>query len=219
MRIPGLSSRSPGVECWRGRNGRRVGGSLHEAMTRTSSRERVAPLPRRKRRILCGKSPHRAPRPPGKPSKSGSQWTRRWRETDSNPRSPLRRTTVGGFAVAERTSARWSEAESCFSIIAASAIRVSTSSTLRWSRSPRRLSRNGREISIRRRIEIVTRRHFIAWISGRAKSAPGIHFHVRRTYSGRPSSSMRFSAATAMPTSVVCRPSVLERSALPITRL
>ena len=48
-----------------------------QAMTRTSSRERVAPLPRRKR-ILCGKSPHRAPRPPGKPSKSGSQWTLRW---------------------------------------------------------------------------------------------------------------------------------------------
>src|SRR3984893_3543198 len=32
------------------------------------------------------------------------------------------------------------------------------SSTLRWSRSPRRLSRSGREVSIRRRIEIVTRR-------------------------------------------------------------
>src|ERR1700722_11246303 len=41
----------------------------------------------------------------------------------------------------------------------------------------------------------------------------------RRTYSGRPSSSMRFSDATAMATSVVCRPSVRERSASPITRL
>src|SRR5271169_3525437 len=51
------------------------------------------------------------------------------------------------------------------------------------------------------------------------KSAPRIHFHVRRTYSGRPSSSMRFSDATAMATSVVCRPSVRERSASPITRL
>src|SRR6202043_619225 len=39
----------------------------------------------------------------------------------------------------------------------------------------------------------------------------------RRTYSGRPSSSMRFSDATAMATSVVCRPSVRERSASPIT--
>jgi MFS family permease len=48
---------------------------------------------------------------------------------------------------------------------------------------------------------------------------PRIHFHVRRTYSGRPSSSMRFSEATAMATSVVCRPSVRERSASPITRL
>src|SRR6202035_4960289 len=26
--------------------------------------------------------------------KSGSQWTRRWREMDSNPRSPVRRTTL-----------------------------------------------------------------------------------------------------------------------------
>ena len=48
---------------------------------------------------------------------------------------------------------------------------------------------------------------------------PASHFHVRRTYSGRPSSSMRFSEATAMATSVVCRPSVRERSASPITRL
>jgi hypothetical protein len=38
--------------------------------------------------------------------------------------------------------------------------------------------------------------------------SPGIRFHVRRTYSGRPSSSMRFSDATAIATSVVCRPSV-----------
>ena len=35
-------------------------------------------------------------------------------------------------------------------------------------------------------------RHFVARISSRAKSAPRIHFHLRRTYSGRPSSSMRF---------------------------
>jgi uncharacterized protein (DUF1810 family) len=55
--------------------------------------------------------------------------------------------------------------------------------------------------------------------AARAKSAPRIDFHVRRTYSGRPSSSMRFSEATAMATSVVCRPSVRERSASPITRL
>jgi hypothetical protein len=38
-----------------------------------------------------------------------------------------------------------------------------------------------------------------------------IHFHLRRTYFGRPSSSMRFSEATAMTTSVVCRPSVREQ--------
>jgi DNA helicase-2/ATP-dependent DNA helicase PcrA len=61
--------------------------------------------------------------------------------------------------------------------------------------------------------------HFVARISSRAKSAPRIHFHLRRTYSGRPSSSMRFSDTTAMASSVVCRPSVRERSASPITRL
>jgi metal-dependent amidase/aminoacylase/carboxypeptidase family protein len=60
---------------------------------------------------------------------------------------------------------------------------------------------------------------FVARISSRAKSAPRIRYHVRRTYSGRPSSSMRFSDATAMATSVVRRPSVRERSASPITRL
>jgi len=62
-------------------------------------------------------------------------------------------------------------------------------------------------------------RRFVARISSRAKSAPRMHFHERRTYSGRPSSSMWFSEATAMATSVVCRPSVRERSASPITRL
>jgi hypothetical protein len=46
-----------------------------------------------------------------------------------------------------------------------------------------------------------------------------LDIYVRRTYSGRPSFSMRFSEATAMATSVVCRPSVRERSASPITRL
>jgi len=49
--------------------------------------------------------------------------------------------------------------------------------------------------------------------------SPRSDVYVRRTYSGRPSSSMRFSEATAMATSVVCRPPVRERSASPITRL
>jgi hypothetical protein len=61
--------------------------------------------------------------------------------------------------------------------------------------------------------------HFVARISSRAKSAPRICIYERRRYSGRPSSNMRFSEATAMATSVVCRPSVCERSASPITRL
>jgi hypothetical protein len=62
-------------------------------------------------------------------------------------------------------------------------------------------------------------RGFVARIGRRAKLAPRIHFHERRTYCGRPSSSMWFSEATAIATSVVCRPSVRERSASPITRL
>src|SRR6266436_1723331 len=52
-----------------------------------------------------------------------------------------------------------------------------------------------------------------------AVSPPQRHFYGRRTYSGRPSSSMRFSVAIAMATSVVCRPLVRECSASPITRL
>jgi multidrug efflux pump subunit AcrA (membrane-fusion protein) len=44
---------------------------------------------------------------------------------------------------------------------------------------------------------------FVARISSRAKSALRVHVHVRRMYSGRPSSSMRFSDATAIATSAV----------------
>src|ERR1700720_4150925 len=61
--------------------------------------------------------------------------------------------------------------------------------------------------------------HFVARISSWAKSALRIDIYLRRTYSGRPSFSIRLSDATAMATSVVCRPSVRERSASPITRL
>src|ERR1700730_10700048 len=59
----------------------------------------------------------------------------------------------------------------------------------------------------------------VARINSRAQSAPAATFYVRRTYTGRPSSSIRFSEATAMATSVICRPPVRERSASPITRL
>jgi hypothetical protein len=61
--------------------------------------------------------------------------------------------------------------------------------------------------------------HFVARISSWAKSALRIDIYLRRTYSGRPSFSIRLSDATPMATSVVCRPSVRERSASPITRL
>src|SRR6202030_1294565 len=68
-------------------------------------------------------------------------------------------------------------------------------------------------------VPFVARYHFVARISSWAKSALRIDIYLRRTYSGRPSFSIRLSDATAMATSVVCRPSVRERSASPITRL
>src|SRR6266404_4336812 len=55
------------------------------------------------------------------------------------------------------------------------------------------------------------------WLIARTGAAPTVY--GRRTYSGRPSSSMRLSEAIAMATSVVCRPSVRERSASPTNRL
>src|ERR1700730_14717110 len=61
--------------------------------------------------------------------------------------------------------------------------------------------------------------HFVARINIRAHSGPRSDIYVRRTYPGRPSSSIRFSEATAIATSVICRPLVRERSASPITRL
>jgi porin len=68
-------------------------------------------------------------------------------------------------------------------------------------------------------LQIIGPGHFVARINIRAPSGPRSDIYVRRTYSGRPSSSIRFSEATAMATSVVCRPMVRERSASPITRL
>ena len=65
--------------------------------------------------------------------------------------------------------------------------------------------------------DFAAKEHFVAWISSWAKSALRIDIHLRRRYSGRPSFSIRLSDATAIATSVVCRPSVRERSAAPIT--
>jgi hypothetical protein len=80
----------------------------------------------------------------------------------------------------------------------------------------RRLSQGETDVTVLARD---ARTRFVARINSRAQSAPRSDIYVRRTYSGRPSSSMRFSEAAAMATSVVCRPSVRERSASPITRL
>ena len=51
--------------------------------------------------------------------------------------------------------------------------------------------------------QTVKRRLFVARINSRAQSAPRSDIYERRTYSGRPSSSMRFSVAMAMATSVI----------------
>ena len=74
-------------------------------------------------------------------------------------------------------------------------------------------------ISSAKTVALSSPSHFVARISSWAKSALRIDIYLTRTYSGRPSFSIRLSDATAMATSVVCRPSVRERSASPITRL
>jgi hypothetical protein len=64
------------------------------------------------------------------------------------------------------------------------------------------------------------RRHCGAWIGGVDASSPTrVPGHARRTYPGRPRSSIRFRTSVAMATSVAWRPSVRERSTPPITRL
>jgi hypothetical protein len=52
-----------------------------------------------------------------------------------------------------------------------------------------------------------------------SSTSPLAFYYARRTYSGRPSSSIRFSACTAMATSVARRRSVRKRSPAPMTRL
>ena len=59
----------------------------------------------------------------------------------------------------------------------------------------------------------------VAWVGSLGALNPArVPGHAVRTYSGRPSSSMRFSALAAMATSVACRPSVWRRSPSPMTR-
>src|SRR4051812_46912756 len=61
--------------------------------------------------------------------------------------------------------------------------------------------------------------HLVAWIGGVGALSPTrVPDHATRTYSGRPSSSIRFSTLAAIATSLACRPSVCERSPSPITR-
>ncbi len=55
-------------------------------------------------------------------------------------------------------------------------------------------------------------------VGGRSSAVPS-HRYGRRTYSGRPSSSIRFSALTAIATSVARRRSVRDRRPSPMTRL
>src|SRR3954451_9338691 len=59
----------------------------------------------------------------------------------------------------------------------------------------------------------------VAWIGGVGALGPTrIPGYAMRTYSGRPSSSIRFRTSAAMATSIACRPSVCERSSSPMTR-
>src|SRR3954464_4330286 len=61
--------------------------------------------------------------------------------------------------------------------------------------------------------------HLVAWIGGTGALSPTrVPGYAMRTYSGRPSSSIRFSTSTAMATSLACRPSVWKRRPSPMTR-
>ena len=67
--------------------------------------------------------------------------------------------------------------------------------------------------------KLLSRQHLVAWIGGVGALSPTrVPGHAMRTYSGRPSSSIRFSTSAAMATSVACRPSVWKRSPSPMTR-
>ena len=51
----------------------------------------------------------------------------------------------------------------------------------------------------------------VAWIGGVGALSPTrVPGYAMRTYSGRPSSSIRFSTSAAMATSLTCRPSVCD---------
>ncbi len=78
----------------------------------------------------------------------------------------------------------------------------------------------GLDAPVRMDVAVVAGNHCVAQFKGRDARCPSLsRFHAVRTYSGRPRSSMRFSAPTAMDTSVARRRSVRERSPSPITRL
>jgi hypothetical protein len=60
----------------------------------------------------------------------------------------------------------------------------------------------------------------VARVSGAVALSPTrVSGHARRTYSGRPSRSMRFSPSAARTTSVARRPSLRERKASSMTRI
>jgi DNA-binding transcriptional MerR regulator len=75
------------------------------------------------------------------------------------------------------------------------------------------------EIATKRRAAIILRVTVLHGSAGARSSAILLHCHERRTYSGRPSSSIRFSALTAIVTSVVRRRSVHDRRPSPMIRL
>ena len=59
------------------------------------------------------------------------------------------------------------------------------------------------------RVVLAARNRLVAWIGGVGALSPTrVPGHAMRTYSGRPSSSIRFSTSAAIATSVACRPSV-----------
>src|SRR5215208_1228324 len=68
-------------------------------------------------------------------------------------------------------------------------------------------------------LQILEQKRLVAWIGGAGALSPTrVPGYAMRTYSGRPSSSIRFSTSAAIATSIACRPSVWKRRPSPTTR-
>src|SRR4051794_25411911 len=92
-------------------------------------------------------------------------------------------------------------------------------SNLRWCKPPDDNRPDRGTIDGSRPFRDYLRSTDVAWIGGVGALSPTrVSGHAMRTYSGRPSSSIRFSTSAAITTSIACRPSVWKRRPSPMTR-